>query len=70
MHEGVPRRQPLEATAWLSPRLAAHTWTGETSRRMLEMLPGGRMINIPGGHLCHMVSPKEFSNTAIEFLKD
>lgn len=49
---------------------ADDTWTGEISRRMLEMLPDGRMVNIPGGHLCHMVSPKEFSNTAIEFLKD
>lgn len=46
---------------------ADDTWTGETSRKMLEMLPDGRIVNIPGGHLCHMVSPKEFSRVAMEF---
>jgi 3-oxoadipate enol-lactonase len=47
---------------------ADDAWTGETSRKMLDMLPDGRMVDIPGGHLCHMVSPKEFSRAAIDFL--
>jgi pimeloyl-ACP methyl ester carboxylesterase len=46
---------------------ADDSWTGETSRKMLEMLSDGRMVNIPGGHLCHMVSPKEFASAVKEF---
>ena len=44
-------------------------FTGESSRRMKELLPDARVVEIPeAGHLCHVTHPQQFLNVVVPFL--
>jgi pimeloyl-ACP methyl ester carboxylesterase len=44
------------------------SFTGDDSRRMLRELPDGKMAELPGGHLCHMIHPEKFLAAVFKFL--
>jgi pimeloyl-ACP methyl ester carboxylesterase len=44
-------------------------FTGESSRRMKELLPKARLVEIPqAGHLCHVTQPQQFLDAVLPFL--
>jgi pimeloyl-ACP methyl ester carboxylesterase len=45
-------------------------FTGDASRRMQQLLPNARLVEIPGGgHLCHVTHPQQFLDTVLPFLE-
>jgi len=43
-------------------------FTGRASREMQQLLPNCKIVEIPGGHLCHMTHPKLFLDAVQDFL--
>jgi len=44
------------------------TFTGADSRKMIDQLPDGKLVELPGGHLCHLIHPGRFLAAAYAFL--
>ena len=44
-------------------------FTGDASRKMQQLLPNARLVEIPeGGHLCHVTHPQQFLDAVLPFL--
>ena len=46
------------------------TFTGDTSKKLAQLLPNARLAPLPGGHLPHLTSPRAFADLAATFLLD
>jgi len=45
-------------------------FTGKASREMQQLLPNCKIVEIPGGHLCHVTHPKLFLEATQDFLEN
>ncbi|CAM9338269.1 unnamed protein product [Ectocarpus sp. 12 AP-2014] len=44
------------------------TFTATGAQQLLDGIEGSRTLGLPGGHLCHITSPKTFSKVVTEYL--